>query len=221
MQNKDLVLEETLERVINNTYLTEIVEEYNQNQTPENFKNLCEVLSYRDIFLGMNIVILDKKLKKKMNKESKMDIEILNNSSVMKEYVKCELSNGEDSKYYLAVFTEPKKVLSSEVNPNTIVNTSFEQLVDQILCNEKCEGIIVNPFEHNVVIENKIVEMIYNKEFDQIFKIKKLFELVDKMKDMNYEISDEDTQTEDEESEQQKELDLILNEFLELYNEFE
>ena len=86
---------------------------------------------------------------------------------------------------------------------------------------KKCEGFIVKPFEYNVVIENKIVEMIYNKEFDQIFKIKKLFELVDKMKDMNYEISDEDTQTEDEESEQQKELDLILNEFLELYNEFE
>jgi hypothetical protein len=85
MENKDINIEEYLEGIVNNTYLTEIVEEYDKNKTANNFKSLCEVLSYRNLYLGMNIVLLDKKKAKKFKKDNQIDISVLQEDMIIKE----------------------------------------------------------------------------------------------------------------------------------------
>ena len=103
MECKEFVLEEYLERIVNNTYLTELVQEYNNNQTKENFVNLCEVLSYRDLFLGMYMVILDKKLQKKIQNGYQVDHNELNDDTCIKDFVKYEISSDSGNHKFLGV----------------------------------------------------------------------------------------------------------------------
>lgn len=214
MECKEFVLEEYLERIVNNTYLTELVEEYNNNQTKENFVNLCEVLSYRDLFLGMCMVILDKQLKKKMKKGYQVDQNEINADTCIKEFVKYEISSDSGNHKFLGVFTEPKKVMSKDVNANTIINVDFQKLVDEVLNEEEVDGIIINPGEQNIILENHFIHLIYNKDFDKILTIKKAFEITDRVKQIDDELSKEyNEQLDNECNELMKQLFEILNEF--------
>ena len=51
---------------------------------------------------------------------------------IIKEYIKYEGLSGENKKIFLAVYTEPKKVLLSDSQVNTIVNTDFNKMMDEI-----------------------------------------------------------------------------------------
>lgn len=207
MENKDINIEEYLESIVNNTYLTEIVEEYSNNKSAEDFKPLCEVLSYRDLYLGMVLLILDKKVIKKLKKENEVDIESLNDDICIKEYLKCEGECGEENKIFLAVFTEPSKVLLNEGNANTIVNTNFSKMMEEILCNENCDGIIINPFEEGIIIENHYLQLLYKKEFDTLYKISRMFEITNRLKEIDEEeVSDE--------------FNILMDEFCVLLEEF-
>ena len=178
MECKEFVLEEYLERIVNNTYLTELVEEYNNNQTKENFVNLCEVLSYRDLFLGMCMVILDKQLKKKMKKGYQVDQNELNADTCIKEFVKYEISSDSGNHKFLGVFTEPKKVMSKDVNANTIIKviigknffSNFFNIVNPVLTikNDTAPLIPANAYltisySINCSKNNDIIKIIINE----------------------------------------------------------
>ena len=208
MENKDINIAEYLEGIVNNTYLTEIVEEYDNNKTANNFKTLCEVLSYRNLYLGMNIVLLDKKNAKKFKKDNKIDISLLQEDMVINEYIKYEGLSGENKKIFLAVYTEPKKVLLSDSQVNTIVNTDFNKMMDEILCKEECDGIIINPSDQSIIIEKQYLQLIYNKKFDILHKISRMFEITERIKVLD-------------EEEENVEFDILMEELCSLLQEFQ
>ena len=156
----------------------------------------------------MNIVLLDKKKAKKFKKDNQIDISLLQEDMIIKEYIKYEGLSGENKKIFLAVYTEPKKVLLSDSQVNTIVNTDFNKMMDEILCKEECDGIIINPSDQSIIIEKQYLQLIYNKKFDILHKISRMFEITERIKVLD-------------EEEENEEFDILMEELCSLLQEFQ
>jgi hypothetical protein len=50
--------------------------------------------------------------------------------------------------------------LLSDSQVNTIVNTDFNKMMDEILCKEECDGIIINPSDQSIIIEKQYLQLI-------------------------------------------------------------
>jgi hypothetical protein len=81
-------------------------------------------------------------------------------------------------------------------------------MMDEILCKEECDGIIINPSDQSIIIEKQYLQLIYNKKFDTLHKISRMFEITERIKVLD-------------EEEENEEFDILMEELCSLLQEFQ
>lgn len=181
---KEFELNECLEKIYSDTYLTDMVREYDENKTKEKLIDVYKVLSYRDIFAAYTIIFKNKKLEKKLKKESSLSIEeITNEENCVREILKAQNYCGDENDYLICVFTDPTKIDFETMPVNSMELTDLKKLWEPYSLDEKCDGIIINPKDECLMIDKCIVELILSGNYDGINEILTLLEKVENAND--------------------------------------
>ena len=197
---KDFNLQEYLEKMYNDTYFTEIVNEYNNNKRNEGFIDICKILNYREFFTAYAFIFKNKKIKKKLKKDKMLHLEEIDNEcNCVKEILRVENPLDENS-CLICIFTDPTKIDFDIMPVNTIQVTTLKQLYEEYFTSEENEGIVINPNDENIFVDKEYIQLILNEKYDEISEI---VTLVDKIKN----------------SESMDEIQNLLKEFLNDFDE--
>lgn len=147
----ELETKEFLENIKNNTFLSDCVKEFYEERTIENYIYLCEVLSYRDVYIcGANF-----------NEEEKRFDDILT----------CQLSVSSIpgvSEEVICVYSDPTKINFEEIGCNIVGVTTLRDIFSTYFNDETFHGIIINVHDEQIPVPYRFIKLILNNKIKDL-----------------------------------------------------
>ena len=154
--------DELLDKINNDTYFTEIVEEFCKERTVENYINVCKVLQYRDFYIGAIINVKDHHYRAVLKHEGYLPEDVMQDETKVDiEPLKVEIRLGIHKETALCIFTDSSKIDLKKTKCNGIMCLDLKTTWEKYFESDEIAGFVINLGKEEVMIPYDYIKYMF------------------------------------------------------------